>query len=39
LPNLPSDLLGHLYRPFDPQRIQSTIPPELRKWIADKGLI
>lgn len=38
LRNLQTDLLGHLYRSFDPQHPTDSIPAELEKWLADKGL-
>jgi len=34
-----SDLVGELYRPFDPQKIAETILPEVSKWLKDKGII
>lgn len=39
LQTLPSDLIGKLYRSFDPQSPSKSIPPELRKWCEDRGLI
>jgi hypothetical protein len=36
---LPADLIGRLYRPFDPQRPAASIPMELKKWCEDRGLI
>ena len=36
---LHADLIGRLYKEFDPQRPLSTIPPELERWLADKGLL
>jgi hypothetical protein len=38
LRQLHSDLMGKLYRPFDPQDPKGTIPVELSKWLADKGI-
>jgi hypothetical protein len=39
LKNLPTDLMGKLYKPFDPQDIESTLPEQLEKWMKDKGVI
>lgn len=39
LQQLQTDLLGKLYKPFDPQRIKSTLPKQLEKWLSDKGII
>lgn len=39
LKNLPSDLMGKLYKPFDPQSIETTLPNQLEKWMTDKGII
>jgi hypothetical protein len=39
LKTLHSDLIGKLYRPFDPQDPKGTIPTVLSKWIADKGIV
>ena len=38
LKTLHTDLVGKLYRPFDPQAPATTIPPQLSKWLADKGI-
>lgn len=38
LRELPSDLVGRLYKPFDPQDPNKSIPPVLRQWLGDKGL-
>jgi len=38
LKTLHTDLVGKLYRPFDPQDPKATIPPELSKWLKDKGI-
>jgi len=35
---LHTDLVGKLYREFDPQRPTLTIPLEIDKWLSDKGL-
>jgi hypothetical protein len=35
---LHSDLMGRLYKPFDPQDPRTTIPPQLRQWLVDKGI-
>ena len=39
LKTLHSDLVGKLYRPFDPQDPKGTIPSELSRWIADKDIV
>jgi nucleoside 2-deoxyribosyltransferase len=39
LPSLQSDLLGHLYEPFDPQNPSKSIPPLLRAWLSDSELV
>jgi len=39
LKNLPTDLMGKLYKPFDPQDIEKTLPEQLEKWLKDKGII
>jgi hypothetical protein len=39
LPVLQTDLLGKLYKIFDPQNVESTLPQELEKWLSDKGII
>lgn len=39
LKNLPTDLVGRLYKPFDPQRIAETLPAHIEKWLKDKGHI
>ena len=39
LKGLHADLVGKLYRPFDFQRPQETIPTQLKSWLEDKGLI
>jgi len=33
------DLIGKLYREFDPQKPEDSIPIELNKWLVDKGFI
>jgi len=38
LKTLHTDLVGKLYRPFDPHNPAKTIPTELSKWIKDKGI-
>jgi hypothetical protein len=37
LKTLHADLVGKLYRPFDPQDPMGTIPVGIRKWFAEKG--
>ena len=39
LKTLQTDLVGKLYRPFDPQDPKTTIPTELSKWLKDKRLV
>ena len=39
LKNLTADLIGKLYKTFDPQAISETLEPEVRRWLLDKGLI
>ncbi|MBN1638933.1 MAG: hypothetical protein JW866_08190 [Ignavibacteriales bacterium] len=39
LKNLPTDLMGKLYKPFDPQDIEKTLPTQLEKWMKDRGMI
>lgn len=36
---LQSDLVGKLYKQFDVADISGSIPPELEKWLQDKGII
>jgi hypothetical protein len=35
---LHTDLVGKLYREFDPQSPEETIPPQIDRWLRDKGL-
>lgn len=39
LNELQTDLIGKLYKPFDPQDPQNTIPEVLEKWLRDKDII
>jgi hypothetical protein len=39
LKNLNTDLIGKLYKTFDPQNISESIGPQIQRWINDKGLI
>lgn len=39
LKNLPTDLMGKLYKQFDPQDVEKTLPDQLEKWMKDKGII
>lgn len=39
LTTLQVDLIGKLYKVFDPLDPNGTIPKELRKWLKDKGII
>jgi hypothetical protein len=36
---LHTDLIGRLYKAFDPQKPEDSIPIELNKWLVDKGFI
>jgi nucleoside 2-deoxyribosyltransferase len=36
---LPTDLLGELYKSFDPQDPHGSIPGELEKWLKDKEMV
>lgn len=36
---LQADLIGKLYREFDPQDPRKTIPPQVLAWMDDKGFI
>ncbi len=39
LKELHSDLVGKLYKEFDTQDPETSIPPELEKWLRDKEII
>ena len=39
LRQLPSDLVGKLYKPFDPLHPAETLAPEIEQWMEDKGFI
>lgn len=39
LKSLPTDLTGKLYKEFDTQSIETTIPLQIEKWLKDKGII
>jgi hypothetical protein len=39
LRSLHTDLVGKLYKPFDPQDPGSTIPSQIQHWLEDKNLI
>lgn len=39
LKSLPTDLTGKLYKEFDTQDINNTIPSQIDKWLSDKGII
>ena len=39
LKTLHTDLVGKLYRSFDPQDAANSIPPELFAWMDQKGFI
>ena len=36
---LQADLIGKLYKPFDVHNPGNTIPPQITKWLEDKGII
>ena len=38
LPTLHADLMGKIYKEFDPQEPGQTIPAVLSRWLEDKGL-
>ena len=39
LKSLQTDLTGKLYKEFDPQDIENTLPKQIEKWLSDKGII
>lgn len=39
LKTLHTDLVGKLYKAFDPQNPIKTIPDEITQWLSDKGII
>lgn len=39
LKHLHTDIVGKLYRDFDPQDPEGTIPSQIESWLRDKGLI
>lgn len=39
LKNLNTDLIGKLYKVFDPQSISDSVRPQLERWLSDKELI
>ena len=39
LKELPTDLVGKLYRPFDQLHPEETIGPQVEQWLEDKGYI
>jgi hypothetical protein len=39
LDNLHADLIGKLYKKFDPQNISKSVGPEVQRWLRDKGII
>ncbi|AOS84252.1 hypothetical protein BIU88_08980 [Chlorobaculum limnaeum] len=39
LKTLPTDLVGQLYKEFDPLNCDETIPSALWKWMEDKGIM
>jgi hypothetical protein len=39
LRSLHSDIVGRLYKNFDPQDIENTLPGELKKWLLDKSIM
>jgi hypothetical protein len=39
LSTLHTDLVGKIYRTFDPQNPTETIPEQLRQWMDDRGIV
>lgn len=39
LKRLHADLVGKLYKEFDPQAVPETMPKQIQKWLEDKGLV
>jgi hypothetical protein len=39
LKSLNTDLIGTLFKAFDPQSIAKTIGPQVERWLKDKALI
>ena len=39
LKNLTTDLIGKLYKTFDPQGISESLGPQVHRWLKDKGII
>jgi nucleoside 2-deoxyribosyltransferase len=39
LKNLTTDLIGKLYKTFDPQIISESLGPQIQRWLKDKGII
>jgi hypothetical protein len=39
LKSLQTDLAGKLYKPFDTTDVDNTMPQQIEKWLADKGLL
>jgi hypothetical protein len=39
LRNLNTDLMGKLYKTFDPQSISGSVKPQLLRWMKDKNII
>ena len=39
LKTLHTDLIGRVYKEFDPQAPDTTIPPQLTAWLKDKGFL
>lgn len=39
LKSLQTDLTGKLYKEFDPTDIKTSLPPQIEKWLKDKGII
>lgn len=37
--SLHTDLMGRIYREFDPQSPETTIPSQLESWMREKNLI
>lgn len=39
LSSLPTDLVGRLYKTFDTQNPQESMPPVIEKWLGEKSLV
>ena len=39
LQSLQADLAGKLYKPFDTQDVEGSVPAQIEKWLVDKGIV